>query len=87
MLITGVYVQEEKHIFYNKIWYSLLIRHLLAQRYKALEEVGDNQSKPKGRLDKSLHGTLFHGGVKEIQEKDKNERPTHFKIIHSETKL
>lgn len=47
VLITGVHVYEEKHVFYNNIWYSLLTRHLLAQRYKALEEVGDNQSKPE----------------------------------------
>lgn len=44
--------KEEKHIFYNKTWYSLLLRHLLTQRHTAPEEVSDKQSKPKRRLGK-----------------------------------
>lgn len=51
---------------------TLLIRHLLAQRYTALEEVGDNQSKPKRRLDKkACMGHCFMAVSKRFKKRTK----------------
>lgn len=70
--IRFVHIQEETHMLYNEIWYSLLIRHLwLVLRHASLVEGSNNVS--HGFLDKkadqeaiSGRGALSHGSVKEI---------------------
>lgn len=80
-ITDSVHIQEETHMLYNEIWYSLLIRHLrLVLRHTSLVEGSNNVS--HGFLDKKVdqeaisgRGAPPHGSVKEIWEKDKDEEP------------
>lgn len=72
-----VHIQEETHISYNKIWYSLLIRHLLllVLRHTSLAE-GNNVS--HGLFDKkadwdaiSGHGHCLMAVSKRFEKKTK----------------